>query len=198
MPQLKLIRSFIAIEISDELHKAIDQIQKNLKMKIPRARWVKPDSIHLTIKFLGGIDLQQVQRISGHMNDWIEEFHSYELQPQGLGAFPNTHHPRVLWIGFRHVPDIHYNLVGKIESALFSMGFPREPKRHFPHLTLSRFNEPVHIPEFDALCRNEMIELPDFQVKQVTLFQSDLTQRGARYTPLFSAPLPITLRRKSK
>ncbi len=183
------IRSFIALSLPDSVRTGLHDIQSRLKSEVSGARWVRPESIHLTLKFLGDTPADLLDRIGADLQDWTRGVSGYTLHPRDMGAFPGFRRPRVLWIGFEDIPEPHHQLVDIFENALFRLGFPREQRRHRPHLTLARFRKPPGETNLESICRNTHLNLPAIPVNRITLYRSDLSPAGASYNPLFTVPL---------
>ena len=187
MNQTEGIRSFIAIELPPAVKQAIQSFQDYLKPVIPGVRWVKPESIHLTLKFLGDVPEEKLHGIGSQLGEWVSNAFPYTLKPGGFGAFPNKFRPRVLWIGFSSVPEIHDLLVSQLEAGLVAHGFKKEKKPHRPHLTIARVRVPGSTGRaLDRIGGEEPPEFPEFLVNRIILFRSDLEPSGARYTELVS------------
>ncbi|MBN1356860.1 RNA 2',3'-cyclic phosphodiesterase [bacterium] len=190
MPDKERIRAFIAIDLPGAVKRSISEMQSALKPLLPGARWVQPEGIHLTVKFLGETSRSKIDNIGNAMREWMREFNHYRLTPRGLGVFPDIRHPRVLWIGFRDTPDIHYRLVETIWAHLVSYGYGREKRKEHPHLTLARFRDPRSTDDLESVIRQIPADTtPPFTVTGLTLFQSTLSPEGARYTRLYHSPL---------
>jgi hypothetical protein len=96
------IRSFIAIELSEDLRSRLAALRNELeRAEHSFVRWADPEGIHLTLKFLGNIPLRQVGEINGAMDGAVQGIPPFRLEISGLGGFPNLGQPRVLWIGIR-------------------------------------------------------------------------------------------------
>ena len=184
-----MIRSFIAIELPDEIRRALDQVQKDLK-SVRGVRWVQPDSIHLTLKFLGSIVAEQVTAIAAAVGKVVHGEPPLALNVSGLGAFPNARRPRVIWVGI--VGDVERlgRLQARLEETLEPLGFPREERSFRPHLTLGRVKEPRRPPDLTrALAETTVPASNPFDVREILVYKSDLRPTGAIYTKLQHLPL---------
>ncbi len=178
------MRCFLAIplpkSVITSLANGISLLRSNY---FQHARWVKPDQIHLTLKFLGEIEKIRIAEIKSTMDNWNAHFHSYILSPEGFGAFPNLRFPHVLWVGIKDPTGGHANLVNHLENDMSKIGFPRELKNSVPHLTLARIRDPGHsrtLPENVIIFDN----MPVFSVNSIQLIESKLSAGGARYQVL--------------
>ena len=142
-----MIRTFIAVELDPALKVALTDVQDSLKRELrrlaPEARvqWVRTDSIHLTLKFLGDIEESQVAGILQTLEHVGRDQTAFSVDVKGFGVFPHVRGPRVLWMGFSGDIDRLIRLAGSIDTALASLGFSVEQKPYTPHLTLARVKE---------------------------------------------------------
>jgi 2'-5' RNA ligase len=179
------IRSFIAIELTNDIKDKISKIQEQLKDIKAKVRWVKPDSIHLTLKFLGNINFTQIEDIEFLTGDVIKDFKPWEINIKGLGVFPNFAYPRVIWVGVEDKNKFIVKLAEKTEEELEKLGFKKEKRTYNPHLTLGRIKnlfERKNLTQF-ILDREEHF-LGTMKIDRVFLFKSQLTPSGAIYTKL--------------
>ncbi len=197
-----MIRAFLAVELPVELKKGVAQAQDQVKGRITRAvspdariQWVKPDSMHLTLKFLGDIEEGQVESIRQALLPSVTAFPRFCIEVGGLGVFPDLRMPRILWVGLSDQPGQAPGLVPlaeKVETTLEGLGFSREPRPFNPHLTLARIKERAR-EVGRALAASGLLEqesrLGSFAVESVSLMKSDLKPSGSVYTRLWAIPL---------
>lgn len=188
-----LIRAFIAIELSSPIQQELERILNHLQQSSLRCiRWVKPDAIHLTLKFLGESSPEQISRLMDEIRHVAAATSPLELQVQGLGAFPSLKRPRVVWVGVQAPPDL-FRLQKAIEDAADRAGYPREDRPFSPHLTLGRVRREASPGELallsETITRQPVNLLGSMSVKQFVLFRSDLRPAGPIYTPLAHFPL---------
>ena len=190
---MEKIRAFIAIELPQEIKVQLRELQQRLKVgKEEAVKWVEPEAIHLTLKFLGNITWKKVEEISQAVSPVVKEVRPFALRPEGLGAFPNLRAPRVVWVGVGGDLEVLLTLQGRVDQALSLLGFERE-KGFSPHLTLGRVREKAP-PRIRELLGRELgeLEVPgmtSFQVASVSLMRSTLTPSGAIYSRLASFAL---------
>ena len=185
-----MIRSFIAIDFPDEIRKALEAIQKELKQCRAGVRWVKPSSIHLTLKFLGNIQPAQVDDIGLTVAQEIRDHPPITLRPVGLGAFPNLRKPRVLWVGLEDEVQKLKGLQARVENALEPLGFAREKRGFRPHLTIGRVKDRRRLQSLvDTIAALDVPPFDSFDVTEIILYKSDLRPTGAIYTKLHRMPL---------
>ena len=112
------IRCFIAIEIPEPIQEQLVRIQGTLRKQISKASWVKPGNIHLTLKFLGDVDPEDLESIGKAVEGVTKHHHSFSLHIGGVGAFPNLARPRVIWVGVKFGAERVSTLAQDINLAL--------------------------------------------------------------------------------
>jgi 2'-5' RNA ligase len=191
---MRLLRAFIAVEISPEIHTAIEDQTASLRAVLNPSlvRWVPTDNIHLTLKFLGDVSPVNIEMLSQMLSVEVTQHQVFEMNFGGLGAFPNPRRPRVIWVGIQ-APDALEALQRGIEAAAAKLGYPAEKRPFSPHLTIGRVKQNAGSGGAQkvrqALEDTQIGSLGSAQVTGVHLFKSDLKPTGAVYTKLFSAPL---------
>ena len=148
--------------------------------------WVRPDAMHLTLKFLGDIHARHVEDIAQAMARAAESVPKFTLATAATGVFPNPARARVLWVGLNDSGNSCARLQAELEKNLEPLGFKAESRPFKPHLTLARFKTPSRVPQeiVDIEC-----ESVTFDVTELILFQSRLRPQGAIYTKLKTASL---------
>jgi 2'-5' RNA ligase len=152
--------------------------------------WVAAENFHVTLKFLGGIDESRVPPVIAALDVAVRRHARFAIEVAGLGAFPSPARARVLWAGIVAGDGPLGALAATVDTALTPLGFPREERPFSPHVTLGRVREPRREPALaEALTANKGPRFGRVAVDEVTLMRSDLSPRGARYTPLAGLPL---------
>ena len=179
------IRAFIAFKLPDRISESIREIQKELKNRGIKIKWVKPENIHLTMKFLGDIACDRVDSIETAIKASAEGLHPISLFARSIGVFPDLNRPRVVWIGIDGEIAILKGFQEKLDANLVQIGFQAEKRSYKGHLTIGRVQK---IPDHEILktaVRDFFdYETEPFQADEVILFQSDLKPEGAVYTCL--------------
>jgi len=188
------IRSFIAIELPEEVRQGLAKLRNGLQRDEHRfVKWVDPYGIHLTLKFLGNIPAGRVTEVTGAMEVATKGISPFHLQISGLGVFPSLKQVRVFWVGIGGEMEKLSMLQQNIDSALAGLGFTREERPFVPHLTLARVRQgasPSDRRSFGALVDSAVFEHEyHLQVEAVNLMKSQLTPAGAVYTRLSLAEL---------
>ena len=135
------VRSFIAIELPAAVISLLDNVQQELKVLRLKARWVRPQNIHLTLKFLGNIDSGEIEKIGRAMVDAAGDSAPFTLTIGGIGFFPDIKRPRVIWVGLDGAKPALFNLQRNLADRLAIAGFPKEERSFKAHLTLGRIRQ---------------------------------------------------------
>ena len=184
------IRCFIAIEIPETIQNQLARIQGTLRKQIQKASWVKPSNIHLTLKFLGDVDPQDLESIKEAIQRVAIRHRSFSVRIGGLGAFPNLARPRVMWTGVKAGGERTSALARDINMALSDYGFSLDTKRFNPHLTIARVKERIDLrPHANQYRRYDRIDGAEMSVDTISLIQSQLHPTGAIYSTLQSYSL---------
>lgn len=188
------LRLFVAIELPPECHRELGDAQERLRAALGSAvRWAEPESIHLTLKFLGTLPPVRLPSVQRAIGEACEGCQPFRLTLDGLGTFPSLSAPRVLWVGIFGDADALAGLQHRIERCLARRGLPAERRRFSPHLTLGRVREGLAAAETRRVGPAVLEAAPpapaEIPVEAVSLIQSHLHPRGTRYTRLGSWPL---------
>lgn len=193
MSSEKPIRAFLAIEPPAEIRKEIGNIQNSLKRLCPfDVRWVKPDGIHLTLKFFGNVSEEDIMAISRVVEENTAATSPLHLKVNKLGLFPSRKRPRVLWIGLGGDTPPLLIMQENLEQGFAGCGFTREERPFRLHLTIGRVKTP-HIsgdPE-QFMAKADDWAAGSFIACGLGLFKSDLTPQGAVYTRLAWFPFGL-------
>ena len=200
-----MLRAFVAVDLDADSRKALARAQEQAKDRTmrevsrlaPQARiqWVRLDSIHLTLKFLGEIADTRVEEIRRTLAATIQAQARFSVEVGGFGVFPDLRAPRVLWVGVsghRDQVTSLARLAADVDSGLDALGFPREVRPFSPHLTLARIKEQSRevgkaLAESGLMAQTE--SLGSLKVDAVALIRSDLKPSGAVYTRLWEVAL---------
>ena len=181
------IRCFIAIEIPETIQNQLVRIQGTLRKQIQKASWVKPGNIHLTLKFLGDVDPEDLESIGQAIEEVASRHRSFSLRIGGLGAFPNFARPRVMWTGVKAGGERVSTLAQDINIALSHCGFSVDTKKFNPHLTIARLKERVDLrPYANQYRQYDRMHGAEMNVNTISLIQSQLHPTGAIYSTLQS------------
>jgi 2'-5' RNA ligase len=182
---IEKIRSFIAVEIPEEVRQKLREVLRELRGSGAEVKWVRPEGIHVTLKFLGETNRETLEALSAVLRPLAAGFAPFEVKAQGLGCFPSLRNPRVVWVGLAEERGALSELQRGIETAAAGFGFPPEERPFKPHLTLGRVRSSKgKIPLIQVIERNAGLGLGSFRSEQVILFRSDLRPGGAVYSKI--------------
>jgi 2'-5' RNA ligase len=183
-------RAFIAIDLPEEVVADLDGLMRRLKKSVGGFRWTKPETLHLTLKFIGELDGEEFDRLAGFTRDGLcfaggdplATDGPIELYPDRVGAFPSLGRARVIWTGLAGEVQKLRQLASGVEERLEALGIERERRPFSPHLTLGRSRGRTR-----DLTR-AVEELRGFtggpwKAKSLVLYESELLPGGARHTP---------------
>jgi 2'-5' RNA ligase len=180
-----LIRSFLAIELPEAIRRKIEEVQKDLKLSHADVRWVNPGNIHLTLKFFGNIDESRIDPIVKSLEGPIQTTSPFSVSIRGMGSFPHSKNPRVIWMGLREGKEVLAALQKGVDGELIKIGFEPEGRDFHPHLTLGRAKSNRGRDELIArMEKYQEEEFGNFRVERLILFKSDLKPSGPIYTLL--------------
>ena len=187
------IRSFIAVELSSELLARLGDLQARMRGDLPSGlvRWVRPGGIHLTLKFLGDVPAKESKAIAEAVRTACAPHPPFSFSVGGMGCFPNSRRPRVVWVGVEESSGTLARLQRDAERALKPLGFPAEKRAFSPHLTLGRVKgrDQSAIQALGEYVDRASVKVGHMQVTSVHLMRSELLPGGAVYTELAVAPL---------
>ena len=189
------MRTFVAIEIPAPLMANLDRAMEALRSGLEHdlVRWVRQGSMHLTLKFLGEVEPQQVNAIHEVLDQAAKGFSKFVLELKGFGCFPNENRPRVLWVGFETAGDDLLQLQAELESRLEKIGFEGDRRGYHPHLTIGRVRKGLSGPEKQVIADwaqdAQLGTIGKFEVESISLIHSILKPSGAEYTQLHAARL---------
>jgi len=184
-----MIRAFIAIDIPDDVQAAISEAQARLK-RVPagvKVSWTGIDNLHITLQFLGSVAETVVDGIKSAIQTVTAKNQTFELSVRGVGAFPNEHRPRVLWVGCDDTHGRLKALAQAVHGVTRPLGFETEHREFSAHLTLGR----IKYPRPDVALTSALDSLKDstfgtLRVEAIHLVESQLHPNGSIYTKLSS------------
>ena len=189
------MRAFICFKLPERLISSIGRIQVSVKQYGLKIRWVRPENIHLTIKFLGDIKWSEIDGIGRLIKETAMDFTPLLLSAQGIGVFPNLNRPRVIWIGISGQIEELIGLQKMLDNKLRIIGFPKEKRPFKGHLTIGRIKGSIDSNKLsDVLNQINRFAASPFSVDKIYLMQSDLKPLGAVYTRLMTADFETSLK----
>ena len=171
------MRLFVAVPLPTDVQQSLGRLQGG----IPGARWTRPENMHLTLRFLGDVS----ERDAHHVDDALDAIDegAFEMALSGVGVFESRHGPRALWIGVEPNPPLMH-LQDKVERAIQMLGYPPEPRKFTPHITLARFKSRPGRKIGDFIEAHGLYRTGHFAVESFTLFQSLTGNEAPHYIPL--------------
>jgi 2'-5' RNA ligase len=186
----RTLRTFIAVPLSAEVERGLDDVQRQLRRAVPErcVRWVNPSGIHLTLHFLGDILPERVEPVKAALAAVSRNIPPFQFYAGELGAFPNLNRPRVVWVGVQDPSSWLALLHEAVSEAMGRLGFQPERRRFSPHLTLGRVRRNTDRRDAatlgEVIARTKIGTLGIVPVRDVVFFKSVLKPTGAEYTPL--------------
>jgi len=173
-----MIRLFAALRLPNNIVDKIIEFRKEASENNQNIKWEKKEKLHLTLKFIGDVSEDLVDRIKDSLL-FIEDFKSIELSLTKFGFFFRDNHPNILWLGLSNNNELNI-LVDKIETNLEIFGFKKEKRKFNPHLTLLRIKNKVD-KNFINSFENYKLPSLKFYSNEITLFKSELLPDTSRY-----------------
>jgi len=182
------MRLFVAIHLPDSWKDVLAKPQASIGWLGRGVRWVEPEAMHLTLRFLGEVDEKHLTALDTRLSAACEGIGPLEVRIKGTGVFPSAKRPRVYWAGVE-APRVLMDLQRRIEDEMQKLGFDPEEKSFHPHLTLARIKEPTGKDRMTDALLSFALEGPLHTVRDVALIRSHLSSDGPRYETLRTYPL---------
>lgn len=178
------LRTFIAIDLPDDIRGRMHAAISSLDHGSREVNWVKPENIHITLKFLGNTEPGTIEKIKEAIGSSVAGIKPMLLSINGIGGFPSLKSPRVLWAGVLENPELT-RLHANIEERLTTAGFERDSRVFHPHITLCRIKSIRDSMELGAAANASGIAIKEtFTADSVTIYSSVLSSQGSTYTVL--------------
>lgn len=183
------VRCFIAIDLPEEVRKNFYETILSAKTGINGFRPSEPQNIHLTLKFLGYISGEILEKIKNSLDETVKDLTKFDMTFGEIGAFPSFSSPRILWIAPEKGLEQIRQIKERLDSQLSMIGIEKDEKDFKAHITLARLNYiKKGKTDFEKIFSNIKIDAtPDISVEALHLYQSNLTSNGPIYTKLYSA-----------
>ena len=179
------IRTFIAIELPEEIIYTIGKVQEEIKSHGFKIRWVRPGNIHLTLKFLGNIKEADTEKVGRAISESVKGYRPISLVVKGIGVFPGIKRPRVIWLGISEQFDLLTGLQKTLDEKLEAIGFPKEKRPFRGHLTMGRIKDKIDPKRLHGVLKEfAQFESEHFFAHRIILYKSELKPKGAVYTKL--------------
>lgn len=187
------MRTFIAIELPTEIKNSLAGLQEELKKCGIDAKWVQPQNIHLTLKFLGKRDAKLTENVTRVLSDVAFGKKTFQINITSLGAFPKITSPRVIWVGIEEGDRQTREIAQELEEKIARLGIPKEDRPFSSHITIARIRSGLNrdklISSLNSL-QDKFKSAPlSFTARKITLFKSTLKPSGPVYEVLKEAGL---------
>lgn len=173
-----MIRTFIAVDLPEDVRAELVSAASGLGKANPSVRWVKPSGMHLTLKFLGDTEESAIEPLSRALDAMALDHAPLMLGIEGLGAFPGTRRARVVWAGLSGDLEDLAGLAAGVDRVCAAFGIQPEKRPFKAHITIGRLKIPT------VINLNKELRKKDFLTTEIVLYQSELLPSGARYTVL--------------
>jgi 2'-5' RNA ligase len=184
------LRTFIAVSLSSSILSGIEKMARTLQPNFDEVRWVDTKNLHVTLKFLGDVPLNELPQLIRSVTQSTSGLNSFDLTFRGFGVFPNRESPKTIWIGCQEGSEELVELAETIDEGLRPLGFPKEPRRFSPHLTIGRIKKQMQgVSLVPFLDEHQNRLFGSCSVSEVQIFSSELTRRGPIYDELAAVPL---------
>ena len=178
----KNIRTFIAVEVSPTIRTRLVAVQQDLAAVAQDVKWVEPENLHVTLKFLGQVDEREVHTVCRLAQEAVSGCEPFQMTVAGVGAFPTAQRPRVIWAGVTEGGPELIQIHGGLEQALRAEGYPREDRPYTPHITLGRFRHITPNPQLAAaLDEHAAWDGGQTLVRELLVMASQLSSDGPHY-----------------
>lgn len=179
------IRTFIAVLISEDIKRRIGLVEEEFKKLAPEVKWVAEENLHVTLKFLGNVPAERLERIAAALGEALSCVEPFEIEVADVGAFPSAGIPRTVWVGVTSGQEELADVARRVEKALEKLGFPREDRPFTCHITIGRVKDGRGARELaPALQEAEVGRLGSVLVGSVAVMRSDLRREGPIYSTL--------------
>lgn len=181
-------RLFVALPLSRPVIAELNALVHVGRQNAPFVRWVRPEHLHITLKFLGDVEAgEQTQAVAAL--EGLEATAPFQFNLASVGAFPNPGRPRVIWTGIAEGQRQVTDLAGQVDLLLARCGFAREERPFSPHVTIGRVKEEGDFERLWNAMKGESFVGTRCTAQEVRLVHSTLTPKGPIYAPLASFAL---------
>lgn len=181
-------RCFVALPIPEPVRTVLAGLQ-SVAPEGGSVRWVAPEAIHLTLKFLGEVEANRLDAVRATLASFPWNLEPFAFTLSRVGGFPGLSRPRVFWVGVTAGAERLVELADRVERALGSLDFPREERAFSPHLTIGRVKDRCPRGWAETFAHAARFEPLEVLATELRLYRSELLQSGARHTVLLAVPL---------
>lgn len=185
MGDQRVIRTFVAICLDEEIRGRVSAVQDCVKKLTSEVKWVQPANFHVTLKFLGDVTPKKLSVVQSALDKAAEGYAAFDLSVAGVGVFPTPRRPRVIWVGIENGREQLEDIAEGVEQALVRTGFEKERKPFRSHITIGRVKESKPVDGLvEGLQELDAQGLGLQSVDSLVLMESVLRSGGPIYTPL--------------
>jgi 2'-5' RNA ligase len=179
-------RIFCAVELSEDVRGQLHDHISVLREAVPQAvaSWIRPENIHLTLKFFGNIAVDKLPTISAAAERATKEFSPFQIRIGGTGVFPRPSRPQVLWIGVDDPSGQLSTLQRRLDDECAIERFTKEDRAFRPHLTIARIRKPEGTRRLAEAHLQMKFNSVEVRLTELVVFRSEMSSKGSRYTPL--------------
>ncbi len=188
------IRTFIAFCLPVDIQNYLGSLISEFKKTAADVKWVRPENIHLTLKFLGEQDNKRIKAIKQIIDETAVNYMAFSLELAGVGGFPTLEAPRVIWMGIAMGDKETRAIAEELDEKISRLGIPKESRPFSSHITIGRVRSPLNRQTLVSAIKNCAIEEKKlkFAVERITLYKSTLTSQGPIYEVIHEASLKKT------
>ncbi len=180
----RLIRTFISVPVPQSVFAVRNSLKETVVTKGAKIKWIPNDNYHLTLKFIGDMPEDEVEKVNQVIKNTISQHSSMSMSISGTGCFPKKERPRIFWVGINGDLSPLQSMVTDLNDALDPMGYPKETKEFVPHLTIARVKYPQkHTPDITPYLDADYEPIP-FEINKIHFMRSQLFFKGSVYTIL--------------
>jgi 2'-5' RNA ligase len=183
------IRSFVAINLPSRVKERVDLMQKEWGALGPHVRWVAPENVHITLKFLGDVAEERVAAIGDALGGVAARVCPFDFTVTSFGVFPDLRYPRIVWLGIGEGADRVAALQLAVEAEMESLGFAPEKRAFRPHVTVGRMKSPRGRSMLGELLQTDTRIDERVEVSEMFLMRSQLRPTGPIYSVLRAVSL---------
>ncbi len=183
-------RYFLAIGVNDHVKVGVNVVQERVKLCEADVKFVEPENLHFTVKFLGNLDEERVRGVIDTLTPLLKGEKPSKVSVYGMGCFGSPSAPRVIWAGVGPGKDYLAGLFGRISLVLGETGPKNEENEQVPHITLGRVRSTKNISKLKEIISKERETFfGETEINAVTLKSSTLTPSGSQYADVCVFPL---------
>ena len=185
MENQKVIRTFVAVLLDEELRRRISDVQQRAMKLAPTVKWVSPVNFHATLKFLGDVRLDKLSVVQEAMDEVAGKLPAFDISIRGMGVFPTPRRPRVIWVGVEEGREQLVALAKAVEDRLVRAGFEKDDKPFRSHITIGRVREGRPVEGLtEGLGEIDASDLGTQRIASIHVMESVLQPGGPSYSPL--------------